>query len=229
MGRKTKYTVGQKVKACEDYMNGSKSARQIAGELQMGKRGRALVMEWARLYKINGSSIFENSKGNHSYTREFKENVVKAYLEGKGSIVDLAAEYGIPKPYTISGWVKKYNEHIELKDYDPAPEVYMADTLKTTKEERIEIVKYCLEHNRDIKGTAAHFGGQYAQIRQWVIKYETRGEDGLDDRRGKRKPEEELSELEKANRRIKLLEKQNEEQRKTIELLKKLEALERMY
>ena len=227
MGRKSKYTVEQKVKACTDYISGKKSATKIADELCMGKSGDDHIRGWARLYKTNGASVFDNSKGNHSYFKEFKERVVKEYLDGKGSTIDLASKYGIPEPNTIMCWVKKYNNHIELKDYSPSPEVYMADTLKATKKEKLEIVKYCLEHKRDIKGTARHYGGQYAQIRQWVIKYEKDGEDGLDDRRGRQKKEEELTELEKANRKIKLLEKENDEQRKTIEILKKAESIER--
>ena len=44
----------------------------------------------------------------------------------------------------------------ELKDYDPKREVYMAEARrKTTIEERKKIVTYCIEHNRDYKGTAA--------------------------------------------------------------------------
>ena len=227
MGRKLKYTVKQKVKACKDYISGKKSATKIADELHMGKYGDVRIREWARLYKANGATIFDNSGGNHSYSKEFKEKVVKEYIDGKGSATDLAAKYGIPKPGTIMCWVKKYNNHIELKDYSPSPEVYMAGTLKATKQEKIQIVKYCLEHGRDIKETAKHYGGQYAQIRQWVIKYEKDGVDGLVDRRGKRKHEEELSDLEKANRKIRLLEKENDKQRKTIEILKKAESIER--
>jgi transposase-like protein len=227
MGRKPKYTIEQKVKASEEYLSGSKSAIKIADELNMGKYGRSQIRVWAKLYKVNGSSIFDNSNGNHSYSKEFKEKVVKEYLDGKGSLLDLAAKYDIPERSTISLWIKKYNNHIELKDYNPKTEVYMAKTLKATKEEKIEIVKYCLDHDRDIKGTAEHYGGQYAQIRQWVIKYEEHGEDGLIDRRGKRKSKEQLTDLEKANRRIKLLEKENERQRRTIEILKKASEVER--
>ena len=227
MGRKAKYTVKQKVKACKDYLSGKKSALKIATELHMGKCGDDLIRQWTKIYKTNGATIFDNSKGNHSYSKEFKEKVVKEYLDGKGSIVDLSSKFGVPKPSTISHWVKKYNNHIELKDYFPSPEVYMADTLKATKEKKLEIVKYCLEHNRDIKETAKYYGGQYAQVRQWVVKYEKDGEDGLVDRRGKRKHEDELTDLEKANRKIKFLEKENDEQKKTIEILKKAESIER--
>jgi transposase-like protein len=62
---------------------------------------------------------------------------------------------------------------------------------------------------------------------QWVTKYEKFGEEGLIDKRGKRKNEEELSELEKAKRRIAQLERQNKELKDSYEILKKAEARER--
>ena len=226
MGRNSKYTIEQKVKACNDCLSGKKSTTTIALELGMSKSGDSLVRKWIIAYRTNGISIFDNPK-NHAYSKEFKEKVVREYLDGKGSTNDLAAKYGVPNSETVRRWIKMYNSHIELKDYCPKPEVYMADTLKVTKEEKIEIVKYCLEHGRDIKGTAAHYKGQYAQIRSWVIKYEKDGEDGLTDRRGKRKQEDELTELERAKRKIKLLEKENEEQRMALEILKKSREIER--
>ncbi len=57
--------------------------------------------------------------------------VVQEYLQGHGSSIDLATKYGILKCTTVLNWVKKYNSHRELKGYDPKPEVYMADTLKS--------------------------------------------------------------------------------------------------
>lgn len=56
-----------------------------------------------------------------------------------------------------------YNSHIELK---------YVETLKIMLEEQIKIEEYCIDHNRDIKGTAALFGCSYAQLSQWVRKYE---------------------------------------------------------
>ena len=45
-----------------------------------------------------------------------------------------------------------YNANIELKDYNPKREVYMAKARrKTTIDERKEIVNYCIEHNRNYK------------------------------------------------------------------------------
>lgn len=229
MGRKAKYTVEQKVKACEEYLSGKKSAAKIANELEMGKQGKGKIREWSRLFQANGASIFQNEGHNRKYTKEFKEQIVNEYLSCKGSTRDLAAKYGIPESSTISIWIKKYNKGIELKDYKPAPEIYMADTLKTTLEERVEIVKYCLEHNRDVKETALHFNGNYPQIYQWVKKYELFGEEGLIDKRGKRKQEENLTDLEKAQRRIKQLEADNKRKEMEIELLKKAKALGKNY
>lgn len=45
-----------------------------------------------------------------------------------------------------------YNTNIELKDYNPKQEFYMAKARrKTTIDEHKEIVNYCIEHNRNYK------------------------------------------------------------------------------
>lgn len=224
---KSKFSKEQRIQACQEYISGKKSAIQIASELNLGKQGKVRVRTWARIFEVQGEKAFSTVKGNRSYSREFKSMVVNEYLSGKSSLRDLMVKYNIPAIITIQQWIMKYNNHIELKDYDPKPEVYMADTLKTTYEERIEIVKDCLAHDRDIKGTAAKYGCKYAQLYQWVRKYEANGEEVLIDKRGKRRQEDELSELEKAERKIAQLEREKEEYRKKYELLKKAEELER--
>lgn len=229
MGRKIKYTVEQKIKACEEYLSSKKSAIQIAAELELGKSGDNTIRLWAKKYQINGYSTFLYKEHNRKYTKEFKKQVVEEYLSGAGSTYNLALKYSIPKPYTISVWAKRYNKGIELKDYEPAPEIYMADTLKTTLEERIKIVKYCIDHDRNVKETALHYNGNYAQIYQWLKKYDEFGEDGLTDKRGKRKAKESLTELEKAQKRIKELEMENKRKEMEIELLKKAKALGKNY
>ncbi len=44
-----------------------------------------------------------------------------------------------------------------------------------------------------IKVQFEFYGGNYAQIYNWVKKYESNGEDALEDRRGKRKSEEQTN------------------------------------
>ncbi|MDT2288829.1 hypothetical protein P7H17_26115 [Paenibacillus larvae] len=58
-------------------------------------------------------------------------------------------------------------------------------------------------------------------------KYLTSGVDALQDRRGKRKSEDEMSEVEKLRARNKLLQAENRRKQMEIDLLKKLDEIER--
>ena len=60
---------------------------------------------------------------------------------------------------------------------------------KTTFDERVEIVQYCIAHDHNYAKTAEQFGISYQQARNYTIKYENQGVEALRDRRGKRKPE----------------------------------------
>ncbi len=121
--------------------------------------------------------------------KEFKRKVVEAYLAGEGSLRDIAVKYKIPACGTVLVSVKLYNDHIELKDYIPGgKEIYMAKCRKVTKEERIEIVKSTAWNTiLIIRGTCKVFDVTYSNVFNWVRKYKEKGEDGLSDRRGRRK------------------------------------------
>lgn len=228
MGRKAKYTIEQKIAACEAYLSGKSSAKELARNLGLGKGGDNGIHEWSRMYKKYGSEVFYPKEHNQSYTEEFKKVVVKEYLDGLGSLRDLQVKYNILSTYTIRQWINKYTKGEEIRDYLPRPEVYkMKARRDTTLEERIEIVKHCLQHDHNYKETAALYNCNYSQVRNWVLKYEKDGEDGLKDKRGKRKQDEELTDLEKAERRIKQLEREKEELARRVELLKKAEEFER--
>lgn len=99
---------------------------------------------------------------------------------------------------------------------------------KTTIEERKEIVKYCIEHDRDYKGTAAIYDVSYTQVYSWVRKFNANGEDALTDKRGHRKADDELDELERLRRENQRLKRQLQERDMTVELLKKVRELEGM-
>ncbi len=229
MGRKAKYTYEEKLQACVDYLSRKRSAKEIAENLRMFKNGQKEVRYWVRQYQANGPEILQETKTNKSYTKEFKMQVVEEYLSGCGSMDYLRIKHRIRSSRQIRQWISKYNSHEELKDYDPHPEVYMTKRKKTTQEERKEIVQYCLEHNKDYKGTASKYGCSYAQVYQWVRNYEAKGTEGLADNRGKRKKEEELTDLEKAQRRIKQLEHQLLLKERENELLKKVDEFERRW
>ena len=103
----------------------------------------------------------------------------------------------------------------------------MAKGRATTLEERIEIVGHCIANNKDYGKTIERYSVSYQQIYGWVKKYEKDGVDGLSDRRGHRKDEARMSEVEKLRAQLKLKDAENLRLQMENELLKKLEALER--
>ncbi|MGI6607498.1 MAG: helix-turn-helix domain-containing protein [Erysipelotrichaceae bacterium] len=229
MGRKPKLSYKEKIQVVEDYLNGKESAVNIARKLNLGRWGKRQILKWVRKYQTNGPEALLSKGRNNSYTKEFKQTVVEEYLNGEGSLEDLALKHQIPAPSTILNWISKYNNLKELKDYNPEPEVYtkMAYRKKTTLEERKEIVNYCLDNNRDYKTAALRYDVSYSQVYSWVKKYLSEGEEGLIDCRGKRKLESQLTELEKYQRKVKILEAKVRELEMEKELLKKVQEIER--
>ena len=96
---------------------------------------------------------------------------------------------------------------------------------KTTQEERAQIVAFCIEHGKDYGLTVETYQVSYQQIYSWVRKYEARGVDGLVDRRGKAKPEEELTEAERLRQENRMLQAKLRDKEMEIALLKKLREL----
>lgn len=126
---------------------------------------------------------------------------VKAVLSGEGGVDDIVAKYNISSREVLRNWIKRYNANRELKDYDPKREVYMAEARRRTSiEERKEIVEYCLKHNRDYKESASIYDVSYSQVYSWVKKYDANGEEGLSDKRGRHKTDDEIGELERLRR-----------------------------
>ncbi|NCD00364.1 MAG: transposase [Bacteroidia bacterium] len=225
MSRKGKVSYEEKVKACESYLNGTTRIFAITQSLGVSKRA---VLNWINKYRNIGKEALITSNNNKTYTKEFKEQVVIEYLGGNGSQEYLCNKYQISSHSILQRWIKQYNTNKELKDYDPKPEVYtkMANRKNTTKDERIEIVHYCIDHNKDYKGTATKYDVSYAQVFNWVKKYLENGDDGLNDKRGRRKQESELSELETLQRKNKILENKLREKEMEVILLKKLKEVE---
>ncbi len=154
--------------------------------------------------------------------------MVEEYIRGEGSSIDLGIKYDISSGL-LRSWVRMYNANSELKDYGPKQAVYMAEARrKTTLEERKEIVDYCINHNRNYKDTAAKFDVSYSQVYSWVKKYDVNGTDGLTDRRGLHKTDDEVDELERLRRENLRLKRQLEEKDMAVELLKKVKEFERM-
>ena len=227
MGRKTKYKKEIKLEIVRRYIAGE-SAVQLADEFMIeGKHAVVRIGEWRRKYEAMGEGAFNPSHRNKSYSKELKEAAIQDYLNGLGSLGTIANKYGISTHELLRKWIMKYNSHIETKDYDPKPEVYMAKSRKTIYEERIEIVNYCLKHEFNYKETAIKYGVNYAQVYSWVKKYKEQGEDGLQDKRGRKKLESEMTIEEKLRHELKKEQARNKYLEMENAALKKLEEIER--
>lgn len=99
----------------------------------------------------------------------------------------------------------------------------------TTYEERLEIVSYCIEHGNDYGATIEKYKVSYQQIYSWVRKYKEKGAEGLVDKRGKQKPESEMTELEKLRAENRILTARNKRLETENAVLKKLEEIERRW
>ena len=214
------------IERVKEYLNGAGSIRSIAYDNGIGHE---TLRRWILAYNARGVEAFYRGSGNNHYSSEFKARCVKIVLSGELSISDCVAHYGISNHSVLWHWISEYNANKELKDYDPHGEVFMAGTgRKITIEERREIVKFCLEHGRDYKGTASIYNVSYHQVYEWVRKYDAKGEDALADRRGHHKSDDEVDELERLRRENQRLKRQLEEKDMLVELLKKVKEFERM-
>jgi len=231
MSKRRRYSPEEKINIVKEYLSGKSSPKEIGQRMGYtsinGYPG--CFDRWIALYRQHGEMAFYKEKGNSSYTKEFKIMVVEEFISGKASACELAAKYQLSTADILLRWVSLYNANRELKDYCPKREVYMAEAKrKTSMEERKEIVEYCITHNRDYKGTASIYDVSYSQVYSWVKKYDANGDEGLTDKRGHHKTDDEVDELERLRRENLRLKRQLQEKDMLAELLKKVQEFERM-
>lgn len=223
---KSPHTTEWKIELIKKYLSGEGSYESIARAHGIGKR---TLIDWVRRYQEHGALAFYRTAGNAHYSKEFKTMCVEAVFQGEGAVDDIVAKNNISSRSVLNRWITLYNANMELKDYEPKREVYMAEARrKTTLEERKEIVEYCIAHGNDYKGTASQFEVSYSQVYSWVKKYRQSGEEGLEDKRGHHKSDNEVDELERLRRENQRLKRQLAERDMLCELLKKVKEFEGM-
>jgi Transposase and inactivated derivatives len=224
MGRKSKLSSEQKLKYVLRCIEGKDSINHTAS---LAGIGLSTLRRWINNYQSLGADGLITTSKNSSYSTTFKEMAVKDYLDGIGSQTEICKKYGIRSDWQLRNWILKYNSHENLKASGTGGIPIMTNGSKTTYDERVEIVKYCIEHQNNYAETAQKYQVSYQQVYTWTSKYESDGVEALQDRRGKRKDENEMSELEKLKAQNKLLEAENRRKQMEIDFLKKLDEIER--
>ena len=224
MKRKFEVSYEERICAVEKYLRHEYSMTDLSKQLKVHE---TTIMEWIGRYQSLGSEGLKETSRKQPYSAELKEAAVIDYLSGIGSLRDLCKKYRIRSKSQLRNWISKYNGHEKLKSSGTGGVPIMTHGRKTSYEERVEIVKYCIEQQNNYAETAQKYHVSYQQVYSWTTKFEVQGVEALQDKRGKRKPLERMSELEKLKAENKLLEAKNKRQQMEIDFLKKLEEIER--
>ena len=225
MSHKQKIAVEEKiriVRECLGHKISITKAARIAGV------DYESVKLWINKYENEGIEGF-NGKEQKKYTSETRTAAVIEYLQGGGSQQEICKKYGIRGKGTLQVWIKVYNAHGDFNSVKQSGGgSYMKQGRKTTKEERLKIVKDCLESGKNYGEIAPKYQVSYQQVRTWTQRFEEMGEAGLEDRRGKRKKDQiPRTELEAAQIEIKRLKHKLYMAEMERDLLKKLDEIER--
>ena len=219
----SKFSKEEKIEAVKRYMECKESYRSIADSIGVGV---TTVRKWIRNYEVLGEEAFERTNNRH-YSLEEKTEAVRYYLDGKGSMDDTCRKFKIPSLKNLQRWIKLYND-CELKaSPGGGNSKVMIKGRKTTLKERIEIVEDHIKTGNSYDETAQKYNVSYQQIYQWHHKYMDKGVNGLRDGRGRTKPEEEMTELEKLKAENRILKAELENKELENLFLKKVKEIER--
>jgi len=223
MSHRTKGSPEEKTGLIQRYLRGELSAAVAANVAGVSIESFRV---WIRLYKQEGSLGLLSTAKNRTYSPELKRNAVDAYLSGEGSLHTICEKFKIRSKHQLQDWIKLYNSGKNFKKTSGGSR--MKNSRKTTLEERVQIVKECIESGYEYGEVAKKYDVGYQQVYIWVKKYVKLGNAGLQDRRGRRKAQQEArTPEEEAQIRIAKLEHENYLLRMERDLLKKAEELER--
>ena len=218
-----RFTADEKMEAVQRRTEKGESYCSIAASLGADCE---TIRGWCRKYESMGAVAFEDN-GSRKYSLELKETAVKYYLDGKGSLSETCKKFKIRDTRQLRNWIKRYNGHTLRASPGGTVKMTMTKGRKTTLQERIDIVTDHIGSGLSYAETAEKYDVSYQQVYQWVQKYKANGVDGLVDRRGRTKPVEEMTDIERLRAENKILKAQLE--RKELEniFLKKVEEIER--
>lgn len=224
MSKKNQYCGAEKLAILQELEAGQAAVVDVAKKYDVDRR---TLGRWRHRFELYGYQGLEIKTQFTMYSEELKIQAVLAYNSGKYSKSEIIDKYKIASCTQLRNWINKYNNHSSLKSYGNGGAHAMIKGRSTDWKERIDIVLYCLSHNRDYQSTSEKYQVSYQQVYQWVKKYEDGGQDALKDGRGRKKAAEELTETDRQKLAMKKLEYENERLRAENALLRKLQELER--
>ena len=95
-----------KNKVVEAYLRGEGGSSYLAKKY--GVKNKRQVLNWVHYYAEFGDEGLRRSRGNKTYTFEFKLNVVELYLSSEVSYQELALSQGINNSALLAKWVNDF-------------------------------------------------------------------------------------------------------------------------
>lgn len=223
MHKCSRFTFEEKLNAVLTNLSGMMGIKSLSKKLKCNPSN---IQLWIAQYKTFGENRLKNNLTNLKYSQKVKLKAVNEYISGKISLSDICIKYKIRSTTQLRKWISLYNNNEVLKSRGGMSVRTKGIRKNLSFKDLIEIVKYYLEISNDFAETAVKFQVSYQQVYQWVHKYNKFGVDGLIDRRGKRKPKDELTEVERLQLENKLLKAKNRRIELENAFLKKLNELE---
>ncbi|MBU8914926.1 helix-turn-helix domain-containing protein [Bacillus sp. FJAT-29953] len=222
MSKRSKYSSEEKYQILMKYVDGEMSSSSLIKEYKISL---FTLQSWKDKYELYGIDGLKESHGWKEYSDELRQSAIQDYLSGNYSKLEICRKYKVSRG-ALNVWIKNYNNHKETRQTHRRKSL-MSQSRKLTFEEKVEAVHLCVKNGHDYSAVMDKYQISYQQIYSWTKKYEAGGPESLRDRRGRKKPEEELSEQEKLRIKLKELEAKNYRLEAENALLKKLEEIER--
>ena len=166
MSKKSRISFDIKLKYVQEYLEGKIRLCDICEELNIT---RWTFHWWITKYNLNGSEGLRQISQNTKYPKEIKNFAVEDYLLGRGSLLDICKKYNISSDSVLRRWIKIYNNsHKQCKTFNVKENKFMTKGRKTTYDERIEIVAFCIENNANYQLTSDKHKVSYQQVYSWL-------------------------------------------------------------
>ena len=223
MGRKSKFSLEQKLAILKETEE--KNISQIINKYSISYK---TIHRWQLLYRYQGIDGLNCKSNNKVYSREFKLSLIAAFKKSTDSSLEFSIKHGLKSDTQLIELIKQYNE-FSLKANRPRKrDSIMTKKRKTARktnfEERLKIIEDLIKHDINYNWAATKYNVSYAQVYRWYQKYINSGKnsEALRDNRGKSKPKENLTELDRLKAENRLLKAQLQQQEMEVAFAKKL-------
>ena len=216
MGRKLKYSAEEKLLILNEVLRDG--ASKVMTKYNISQDA---IQRWRLLYKYQGLFGLQPEHRYQSYSREFKQSLVKKYLRSNESQLLFAIKHGLRSKTQLQRWIIQYNES-NLKVCTPGKRDSKMSGRKTSFEERLMIIEGLIKHDVNYNWAVGKYHVSYQQVYGWYQKYLKSGNnpESLRDRRGKAKPKKEWTEVDRLKAENRLLKAQLQNQEMEIAFAK---------